>query len=118
MLSHRALGYHPRAPSASRDHRGMQDSARSCANFLATSVRRVGHCTSTVFATVVIGPSNAGTTACRSVRAMQLPVSVPANGGPLITAAVTRPVGAKLTTARATPLGSVPRRQVEAARAL
>ena len=30
---------------------------------------------------------------------MQLPVSVPANGGPLITAAVTRPVGAKVTLA-------------------
>ena len=45
---------------------------------------------------------------------MQLPVGVPANGGPLNNAAVTLPEGANVMVALATPLGSPALRQAAA----
>ena len=69
---------------------------------------------STVFLTVTMSPSNAGTRARRSVAAMQPPVGVPANGGPAMVALVTRPDGENVMVTAATPLGSPGLRQLEA----
>src|SRR5688572_6233934 len=72
----------------------------------------------TVFDTVTRSPSKAGTRALRSAAAMQPPVGVPAKGGPLMFALVTRPDGANVTTTLATPEGSPSLRQAEACAAL
>jgi hypothetical protein len=68
----------------------------------------------TVFLTVTMSPANAGTRVFRSVEAMQPPVGVAANGGPLMFAVVTRPVGEKVMMTTATPLGSPGLRQLDA----
>src|SRR3954462_5755951 len=49
---------------------------------------------------------------------MQPPVAVPANGGPLMLALVTRPEGAKVMTTLATPEGSPSLRHADACAAL
>src|SRR5689334_7910136 len=67
-----------------------------------------------VLPTVTISPSKAGIFARRKVLAMQPPVAVPANGGPLSLAAVTRPEGANVTVTLATPEGSPSLRHAEA----
>src|SRR5688500_19047262 len=72
----------------------------------------------TVLLTVTRSPSKAGIRVLRSVEAMQPPVGVPAKGGPLILALVTRPEGANVTTTLATPDGSPSLRQAEACPAL
>src|SRR5262249_53070646 len=68
-----------------------------------------------VLLTVTRSPSKAGMRALRSADAMQPPVGVPANGGPLMFALVTRPDGAKVMTTLATPEGSPSFLQPEAA---
>lgn len=68
----------------------------------------------TVLLTVTLSPSNSGTRARRKAAAMQPPVGVPAKGGPLTLALVTRPEGAKVMTTVAVPEGSSPLRQLEA----
>jgi hypothetical protein len=60
----------------------------------------------TVFVTVWGSPAKGGTDAERKARAMHPPVAVPANGGPVTSAWVTRPDGANVTETFATPLGS------------
>ena len=65
----------------------------------------------TVFLTVMKSPENAGTRVPRKRDAMQLPVSVPANGGPEIVAEVTRPDGENVIVTVAKPLGSPSLRQ-------
>ena len=69
----------------------------------------------TVLLTVMCSPENAGTFAPRIADAMQPPVCVPAKGGPLMLALVTRPDGAKVTTTVAVPGGSPSFRQLDAA---
>src|SRR5688572_13516068 len=68
----------------------------------------------TVFPTVTCAPEKGGTLARRIAAAMQPPVAVPAKGGPLTLALVTRPEGAKVTTTAAAPVGSPSLRQAEA----
>ncbi len=60
----------------------------------------------TVFLTVMKSPEKAGTRVARKREAMQLPVSVPAKGGPEIVAVVTRPEGENVIVTVAEPLGS------------
>jgi hypothetical protein len=55
--------------------------------------------------TVTGAPENGGTDARRNAAAMQPPTGVPANGGPAITACVTRPLVEKVTCTLATPFG-------------
>src|SRR5215208_3939172 len=59
-------------------------------------------------------PPKGGTFALRMVAAMQPPVAVPANGGPLTIALVTRPEGANVMTTVALPLGSPSLRHIAA----
>lgn len=59
-----------------------------------------------VLLTVTMSPLNAGIRARRRVAAMHPPVVVPANGGPEMTAAVTRPDGMNVMRATALPEGS------------
>src|SRR5688500_13906720 len=72
----------------------------------------------TVLLTVTRSPSKGGIFAFRSVAAIQPPVGVPAKGGPLILALVTRPEGANVMTTLATPDGSPSLRHEEAWAAL
>src|SRR5688572_2716122 len=72
----------------------------------------------TVLLTVTRSTSKAGIRVLRSAAAMQPPVGVPAKGGPLMLAVVTRPDGANVTTTLATPEGSPSLRQAEACPAL
>src|SRR6187399_3005613 len=65
----------------------------------------------TLFRTVTCVPEKAGILARRMVDAMHPPVRVPAKGGPLRLALVTRPDGAKVTMTMAVPLGSPSCRQ-------
>ena len=59
----------------------------------------------TMVRTVTFGPENGGTEAPRNVAAMHPPTGVPAKGGPLTVATVTRPEGAKVMETEAFPLG-------------
>ena len=68
----------------------------------------------TVLLTVMCSPLNGGTLALRIADAMHPPVAVPAKGGPLTLALVTRPEGAKVMTTTAAPLGSPSFRHAEA----
>ena len=56
------------------------------------------------FETVVGSPENFGTRAARKSRATQPPTPVPAKS-PVISALVTRPLGANVTSARPAPVG-------------
>ena len=60
----------------------------------------------TLLDTVTGPPENGGTVTLLNARAMQLPVGVPANGGPEMFAVVTCPEGANVIWTRAVPLGS------------
>lgn len=67
------------------------------------------------FDTVTGPPSKGEIDTPRKARAMHPPVGVPAKGGPLISAEVTRPEGAKVTLTRAVPEGSSGARHPDAA---
>src|SRR5258705_3248734 len=71
-----------------------------------------------VLLTVTRSPAKGGTRALSRAAAMQPPVAVPANGGPLTFALVTRPDGANVMTTLATPVGSPSLRHDDANAAL
>lgn len=57
-----------------------------------------------VFDTVIADPENGGTMRSRKDAVMQLPVGVPANGGPTLTC-VALPLGANVTCTLLLPVG-------------